>query len=58
MSTTTDAFEGDTSEAGMSLHIARLEETVCHLLRSNEELREEVRELTSLLPKTRTQADE
>ena len=41
-----DAFEDDTSEIDLSLQIARLQETVCYLLLRNEELREEVRELT------------
>jgi hypothetical protein len=44
-------FADDNSEVALSEQIARLQETVCHLLLRNEELREEVRELTSLCSK-------
>jgi hypothetical protein len=43
-----DGFEDDNSEVALSEQIARLQETICYLLLRNEELREEVRELTSL----------
>jgi len=44
--------EDDISEVAFSQQVARLQETICYLLRRNEELRDEVRELMLLRTKT------
>lgn len=50
--------EDDISEAAFNRQVARLQETICYLLRRNEELRDEVRELMSSRSRTRMQDDE
>jgi hypothetical protein len=44
--------EDDISEVAFRQQVARLQETICYLLRRNEELRDEVRELMLLRTKT------